>query len=124
MEGGSESEKDADDEISGGDGDDYSISSAQEFELEYGTVTLKPSLDTTQDSNSIWVMESQAIVKAGTLQWRSGKQNASFASCQHLIFFPTLLSADVVFFRHFNTGKYLCSYDPSKFILGQDIAGN
>lgn len=72
--GGSESEKDEDDEDgSREDGEDNSISSAQEFEMEYGTVALKPSLDTSQDSNAIWVMESSSIVRAGTLQWRSGK---------------------------------------------------
>ena len=82
------SDKDNEDE-------EISVTSAEEFEHEYGTVTLKPSGESL-NSNCVWVMESQAIIQGGALLWRS----------------------DQVYFRHLNTGAYLTTYDPTKASLG------
>jgi hypothetical protein len=69
-------------------GDDASLASMEEFIRDNGVVTLRPVVEDTIDSDSIWVMESKTITKAGPMK--------------HLL--------DRVHLRHFNTGKYLAVY--------------
>lgn len=66
--------------------DDVSITSAEEFEQEYGNIILKPMDEDYFDSNAVWIVESKSIVRGGPLMWKT----------------------EQIRLRHLNTGKYLC----------------
>lgn len=67
------------------DDDDLSLTSEQEYILEYGAVVLKPMDEDKLDTNAIWIMESRTIIKGGPVVWKT----------------------EQVHFRHLNSGKYL-----------------
>jgi hypothetical protein len=71
------------------DSDAESMTSADEFVEDYGHIILKPSVDDTIDTNSIWVLESRSIIKGGALMWRNSQ----------------------ILLRHLNTGTYFSSVD-------------
>lgn len=66
-------------------GDSVSLNTLDEFIYENSTITLKPTVDDSIDTNAIWMMEWKGITKGGTMKFLTDK----------------------VHFRHFNTGKYL-----------------
>jgi hypothetical protein len=79
------------DSIDSLDDDDLSLTSAQEYILEYGAVVLKPMDEDKIDTNSIWIMESRSIIKGGPVIWRT----------------------EQVHFRHLNSGRYLSIHSDS-----------
>ena len=69
------------------DDDDISITSHEEYIHDHGGLTLKHAESDFPDTNSVWILESQSIVKGGPIHWRS----------EH------------IHLRHFNSGLYLAA---------------
>lgn len=67
------------------DDDDNSVSSFDEFVIDYGGIVLRHGTEEKLDFDSIWMIESKSITKGGPIKFK----------------------ADKILFRHFSTGKYL-----------------